>query len=297
MDFTKELIESKKCFEDVLYKEFEVDKNAYNKTLFDSMKYSITAGGKRLRPVLLLKTFEMFNDNTTIAIPFAKAMEMIHTYSLIHDDLPAMDDDDFRRGKPTNHKVYDEGISILAGDGLLNLAFETMLEGSLNSNINPLQSLKALKIIGNAAGVNGMIGGQVVDLESEGKKIDKDILEYIHNHKTSALLEASIDAGAVLGNANDEELRALKVYGKSIGLAFQIVDDILDVIGDQEKLGKDIGSDVENEKATYVTMYGLEESKIMVKELIDKAIKNLEIFGDKSNFLKALAFYLKDRDY
>lgn len=297
MDFTKELKEYKEYFEKELYTAFDIDNSAYNKTIYDSMKYSITAGGKRLRPVLLLKTYGMFSADTENAVPFAKAMEMIHTYSLIHDDLPAMDDDDFRRGKPTNHKVFDEGISILAGDGLLNLAFETMLEGSLGANLDASRSLQAMEIIANAAGVNGMIGGQVVDLESEGKKVEKDTLDYIHNHKTSALLEASINAGAILGGANEDELIALDTYGKSIGLAFQIVDDILDIVGDIDKLGKDIGSDVENGKATYVSIYGLEESRKMVDKLIDTAIECLEIFGDKAEFLKALAIYLKDRDY
>ncbi|SKC72259.1 polyprenyl synthetase family protein [Maledivibacter halophilus] len=296
MDFKSDLRERKKIVDDAIEELFK-DKKGLQRIVVESMEYSMKAGGKRLRPVLLLEACKMVGGNIKDAMPFALGMEMIHTYSLIHDDLPAMDNDDYRRGKPTNHKIYGDGIAILAGDGLLNLAFETMLE-KVNSNPNFFdRGIRAMHLISKASGINGMIGGQVVDLESEGKEIDIDTLDFIHNHKTSALIEASINAGAVIGGANEREYENLKTYGRSIGVAFQIVDDILDIVGDEKKLGKRIGSDEYNKKSTYPSIYGIDKSKQIASKLIEDAIESLEIFDEKAEFLRSLAKYLEVREY
>lgn len=296
MDFKSQLLQRKTEIDNNICDYFK-DKSGLQKTVIEAMEYSIKAGGKRLRPVLLLEVCEMLGGNTKDAMPFALAMEMIHTYSLIHDDLPAMDNDDYRRGKLTNHKVYGEGIAVLAGDGLLNLAFETMIE-KVDQNPHLFdRGIKAMKIISKASGINGMIGGQVVDLECEGKKIDAETLDFIHDHKTSAMIEAAINAGAVLGEATESQYNELQNYGRCIGLAFQIVDDILDVIGDEKKLGKKVGSDLDNEKSTYPSLYGIEESKKIASKLIEKSLESLEVFDDKAKFLRGLAKYLEVRDY
>lgn len=296
MDFKSELLQRKNKVEKVLIGYFS-DRLGHQKTIVESMEYSIKAGGKRLRPILLLEVCQMLGGNTEDALAFASAIEMLHTYSLIHDDLPAMDNDDYRRGKPTNHKVYGEGIAILAGDGLLNLAFETMLEKITKSPGIMDKGVKAMHIISNASGIKGMIGGQVVDLESEGKKIDEDTLEFIHLTKTSAMIEASIMAGAVLGGATEKQYSHLENYGRSIGLAFQIIDDILDVIGDEEKLGKKVGSDIDNDKSTYPSLYGIEESKKMASKLLDKSLEALDMFDSKADFLRELVDFLRVREY
>ncbi|SHJ48920.1 polyprenyl synthetase family protein [Paramaledivibacter caminithermalis] len=296
MDFKVQLLQRKSKIDKVIGEVFK-DKNGLQKTVIEAMEYSIKAGGKRLRPVLLLEVCNILDGDIDYAMPFALAMEMIHTYSLIHDDLPAMDNDDYRRGKLTNHKVYGEGIAILAGDGLLNLAFETMLDSINNDPKLCNRGIKAMQIISKASGINGMIGGQVVDLEWEGKKIDIETLDFIHKHKTSALIEASINAGAILGGAEENQYLELQNYGRCIGLAFQIVDDILDEIGDEEKLGKKVGSDKSNEKSTYPSLYGIEKSKEIVSGLIENSLKSLEIFKEKAEFLRSLAKYLEVRDH
>lgn len=296
MDFKSELLQRKNRVENVLIEYFR-DKLGHQKTVVESMEYSINAGGKRLRPILLIEVCKLLGGNEEDALAFACAIEMIHTYSLIHDDLPAMDDDDFRRGKPTNHKVYGEGVAILAGDGLLNLAFETMLEKILEKPELVDRGVKAMHIISNASGVKGMIGGQVVDLESEGKKIDEETLDFIHLTKTSAMIEASINAGAVIGGATEKQYTELENYGRSIGLAFQIVDDVLDVTGDEKKLGKKVGSDIDNEKSTYPSLYGIEKSKEMAAELFEKSLKSLEIFDTQADFLRELVEFLRVREY
>lgn len=267
------------------------------KVLFDAMRYSVFAGGKRLRPILMMAASEFVEGRLEDVLPFACAMEMIHTYSLIHDDLPAMDNDDYRRGKLTNHKVYGDAIAILAGDGLLNYAVELMLQAILEDNANSMRKILAMKEIASAAGVYGMIGGQVVDLMSENKKIDKNTLDFIHNHKTAALIIASIRAGAILGGANDAELKALTEFAKNIGLGFQITDDILDIIGDEQKLGKKIGSDMEKHKSTYPSIHGLDISIKKVKELFDQGIRAIDHFGERADFLVCLADYLVKREY
>lgn len=266
---------------------------SYEKKLLESMLYSLNAGGKRLRPILFLETIRLFKKDIADFIEIAAALEMIHTYSLIHDDLPAMDNDDLRRGKPTNHVIYGEAIAILAGDALLNYANETMLEFLIkNSDIN---YIKGVFEISKAAGISGMIAGQVVDIESEGLNIDFQTMEFIHSYKTGALIEASIMSAAIMVKASDHELLALKSYAKNIGLVFQITDDILDVEGDTLVLGKNIGSDQLQDKATYPKYYGMEKSKIIANKLVDEAIKHLEIFSsnDKMFFVELAYFILK----
>ncbi|WP_099188130.1 polyprenyl synthetase family protein [Tepidibacter mesophilus] len=296
MDF-KSALKDKKIYIESKLQSYIPDMNAYQKTLFESMKYSLDAGGKRLRPILLMESAALFNSDIEETIPFACAMEMIHTYSLIHDDLPAMDDDDLRRGKPTNHKVFGEGIAVLAGDGLLNYSFEIMLDYALKNEKNSHKYVKAMNEIAKAAGVRGMIAGQIVDLESENKKIDKDTLDFIHMNKTSAMIIGAMRAGAIIGGANDIELENITNYAKNIGLAFQVTDDILDIVGDEKKLGKDIGSDLENNKSTYPSLFGIEKSRDIARELIDDAKRCIYSFDKKNDFLNCLADYIVDREW
>lgn len=273
-----------------------VDNNSYQTRIFDAMKYSIFAGGKRLRPILILSSYDLLGgEDTNSIMPFACAMEMIHTYSLIHDDLPAMDDDDYRRGKLTNHKVFGEDMAILAGDGLLNSAFETMISGAIE-NKNP-NALKAMKVIAESAGVYGMVAGQVVDLESEHKKIDKETLLFIHQNKTAALLQASLKAGAILAGANSAQVELMDLAGYNLGMAFQIQDDILDVIGDEKRLGKAINSDAKNQKSTFVSLYGLEKSKVYVENYSKEAEQIFASFGENGDFLVKLTRHLVKRNF
>jgi len=251
------------------------------------------AGGKRLRPVLALATAEMFDKDIQEVLVYACSIEMIHTYSLIHDDLPAMDNDDFRRGKLTNHKVFGEAMSILAGDALLNLAYEKMIKDALISNNE--RKLKALGIIAEYAGALGMIGGQVIDLESEGKRVDSDKLKTMHRLKTGALIKAPVEASAIICGASDTEIKLLSNYASNLGLAFQIKDDILDVEGSIETMGKNPGSDAICEKSTYVTMYGLDKSKIMLEDVTNEGVSFLEKFDAKAQFLKELSLSLVRR--
>ena len=265
--------------------------------IFDSMRYSIFAGGKRLRPILVLAGCEFSGGNVETSMSYACAMEMIHTYSLIHDDLPSMDNDDYRRGKLTNHKVFGEAIAILAGDGLLNLAYEVMLKASLEDKLNMESKLQAMNEIAMGSGVKGMIGGQVVDILSENKDIDSSTLYFIHYHKTAALIVASIRAGAIIGGASEEELRNLTHFAKNIGYGFQITDDILDIIGEEDKLGKKIGSDLENHKSTYPSLYGLEASQQKVDELFITGVESIQKYDKKAEFLIELAHFLVKRNY
>ena len=266
------------------------------KSVCEAMRYSLLAGGKRLRPVLALAVNELFGGVEREVLPFACAVEMIHTYSLIHDDLPAMDNDDYRRGRLTNHKVYGEARAILAGDALLNRAFEVMTEAALSEGQNVYTKVKAMDIIVTASGTSGMIGGQIVDLESEGRQIPVELLQYMHRCKTGALISAPILAAAAINNADPEEYDCLKTYSEKIGLAFQIKDDILDIEGDSSQMGKKTGSDEANHKSTYITLYGADKSKAMLKALIEEAVKCLERFGNKADFLKELALYIMKRE-
>ncbi len=270
-------------------------KDDNSRLVYEAMQYSTFAGGKRLRPVLLLATHKLFKQDTCHALPFAAAIEMIHTYSLIHDDLPAMDDDDYRRGKLTNHKVFGEGIAVLAGDGLLNKAYEILLSEIVEAT-NPLAVAKAAKVIGEAAGVKGMIGGQVADIISEEKEISPKELDYIHAHKTGALIEAAMVSGAILAGAKTQDIDNIQKIGRNLGLAFQIKDDVLDIIGDENQLGKQIGSDEAKEKSTYPKLYGLTTCHKMIQELTEESNQILNEYLPQAQFLKELNNYLMDRE-
>ena len=263
--------------------------------IHESMAYSVNAGGKRLRPALTLWTAQLLDGDKEQVMPTACAMEFIHTYSLIHDDLPCMDDDDLRRGKPTNHIKYDEATALLAGDGLLTRAFELIAENQGNG-IDSTRLLKVIKEIGNAAGSKGMIGGQVVDMLSEGKEIDLETLKYIHAHKTGALFRACIRSGAILSGASEKDLERLTDFADYLGLSFQITDDILDVVGDEEKLGKPVGSDEEHVKATYPALVGLEESKRLAAEAVEKGKETLKAYGDKAVLFTQLLDFILTRE-
>ncbi len=266
---------------------------SYPDTIYAAMRYSLLAGGKRLRPILCLASCEAIGGTVELAMPTACALEMIHTMSLIHDDLPAMDDDDYRRGKLTNHKVYGEDIAILAGDGLLAYAFEYI--ATQTQGVSPDRVLKAIAHLARAVGAEGLVGGQVVDLESEGKDISVETLTYIHNHKTGALLEACVICGAVLAGATEAEIAKLSQFAQKIGLAFQIIDDILDITATQAELGKTAGKDLQAQKATYPKLWGLEESKRQADKLVADAKSILAEFGDRAIPLQALADYITDR--
>ena len=257
--------------------------------IYDAMKYSLYAGGKRIRPVITLACCEALGGDMKAAISYACAIEMIHTYSLIHDDLPCMDNDELRRGKPTNHIVFGEATAVLAGDALLNFACESVLNADVK---NAEMQLDALRIIYEASGAEGMIGGQVMDMEAEKKKIDGETLTMLHKKKTGALICASAALGAISAGENSS---LFEKYASSLGLAFQIRDDILDIEGDAETFGKPILSDEKNSKTTYVTLYGMDGAKEILKEETQSAIDSLEFLGEKKEFLKELALYLLDR--
>lgn len=269
------------------------NKGTYNKVIYDSASYSLNIGGKRIRPLLMLLTYNMYNENWKDIIEFSSAIEMIHTYSLIHDDLPCMDNDDLRRGKPTNHKVYGENIAVLAGDTLLNEAMNIMMKFALKNGKN---SLIAAENIADAAGPEGMIGGQVVDIINEGNEISADELKYMHMKKTGALIKVSIVSGALLGEAPDEDIRLLEKFGENLGLAFQIKDDILDVIGNTEKLGKTVLSDEENNKTNFITMYGLDYCIKECERLTKESINILDSLSVNTEDLKILTKELLDRE-
>ena len=263
-------------------------------SLREAMRYSLLAGGKRLRPILCLASCELAGGDASLALPTATALEMIHTMSLIHDDLPAMDNDDLRRGRPTNHKVYGDAMAILAGDAMLSRAFEMVAVRSANVPADRL-----LRVVGELAlvsGAPGLVGGQVVDLESEGQAVDLETLEYIHLHKTAALLRACVVTGALIGGANDEQLQAMRTYANGIGLAFQIIDDILDVTASSEVLGKTAGKDLLADKTTYPKLLGLDASREKALHLVRESKDVLEPWRDKAAPLLALADYVASRD-
>ncbi|MDP3386464.1 MAG: polyprenyl synthetase family protein [Eubacteriales bacterium] len=264
------------------------------KNIYESMRYSLNAGGKRIRPILMMAVFEIFKPNEEdIIMPLACAVEMIHTYSLIHDDLPAMDDDDYRRGKLTNHKVFGEAMAILAGDALLNKALETVLQNQDLMSLSPEIILSCLKMLMRSAGTEGMIGGQVVDMFVAERSME--YLEYMHRLKTGALIRAACQIGAVAGGASEEEILKISQYSDYLGLAFQIKDDILDVTAEESDLGKPIGSDEKNDKLTYVTLLGLKESESLLEQYTEQAIESIKHLGDKSQRLVEMAEYLLER--
>ena len=257
-----------------------------------AMRYSVFAGGKRIRPILCYESAKLFAVDPAGAIPVGCALEFIHTYSLIHDDLPALDNDDLRRGKPTNHKVFGEAIAILAGDALLTLAFQTLA----NAAIEPNRRVRVISEIASAAGtVNGMVGGQVADIEAEKKAADAAMLEYIHRSKTAALICGSIVAGAIAGGGGDEDVTRLRRFGEQIGWAFQVVDDILDVSESSVSLGKTAGKDQAQQKATYPALYGLEKSRAIATELETKALRELDFYGERGTRLRQVAQFLVAR--
>jgi geranylgeranyl diphosphate synthase, type II len=263
--------------------------------LHESMRYSVFAGGKRIRPVLMLAACEAVGGEINNVLPAACAIEMIHSYSLIHDDLPAMDDDDFRRGSPTNHKVYGEATAILAGDGLLTEAFILLSNPGIWGDVSADCSREVIHLLAKSAGSRGMVGGQVVDMEAEQKPVDLPTLEYIHTHKTGALIRAAIEIGALLGGATNAQREALCRYAEAAGLAFQIADDILDVVADQSQLGKDVGSDQKRGKATYPALLGLSEARQRAGELRELAFSSLAGFAESARPLREIASYIVSR--
>ncbi|NFT16494.1 polyprenyl synthetase family protein [Clostridium botulinum] len=277
---------------DEYLKNYFINRNSYNKVVYESAGYSVNLGGKRIRPILLILTYSLYKDNIEKIMPMAAAIEMIHTYSLIHDDLPCMDDDDLRRGKPTNHKVFGENIAVLAGDALLNEAMTLLMKSSLELGES---ALKASYEISKAAGPEGMIGGQVVDVLSEVSEISKEELEYMHEKKTGELIRVSIVAGGILARVPSGDIEALNEYGKKLGLAFQIKDDILDVIGTKETLGKATNRDKELNKTNFITVYGLEKCEELCKMLTDECIKILDNLSVDASLLKELTHNLLNR--
>ena len=295
MDFKEEL----KQYQEKINKELEKylrTKNCLEGTLNESMEYSLMAGGKRLRPILVLSTYSLFKNDLEECFPYAIAIEMVHNFSLIHDDLPGIDNDEFRHGKLTNHKKFNEATAILAGDGLLNNAY-IVISNDLKKTRESKELVKKLQIFNEfTLAVDRMIAGEYVDTEYESKEISTQDLQYIHENKTGALLKLCVRMGAILGEASDKELESLTSYAEKIGLAFQIKDDILSEEGDEKVLGKPVGNDKKLKKCTYVSKYGLEKSKEILNRIIKEAEDELESFGNKADFLRDLALYIENRN-
>ena len=287
MSFKEEQVKRVETIEEIL-KKYLPEQEGHQKIIMDAMDYSVMAGGKRLRPMLMQETYKLFGGEGELIEPFMAALEMIHTYSLVHDDLPAMDDDDYRRGRKTTHVVYGEAMGILAGDALLNFAFETAAKTFTMFPEKSLEIGKALQVLAGKAGIYGMIGGQVVDVESAGCNLSKEKLDFIYELKTSALIESSMMIGAILAGAKEEDIKAVEKIAKNVGIAFQIQDDILDVTSTVEELGKPIHSDEKNEKTTYVTLVGLEKAKEYVEKISMEAVELLAGFDTKDSFLEEL---------
>ncbi len=294
MDIRQEIGIHTKQVEEIIIK-YLPKEEGYQKTVIEAMNYSFLSGGKRLRPMLLQETYRLFGGKSDIVEPFMAAIEMIHTYSLIHDDLPAMDNDEYRRGRKTTHVVYGEAMAILAGDALLNCAYETALE-ALKKEPGNIQIGRALCILASRAGIYGMVGGQTVDVENEGKPLDKEKLNFIYELKTGALIEGAMLIGAVLAGATKNEQNTIQEVARNVGLAFQIQDDILDVTSTMEVLGKPIGSDERNEKTTYVSIEGIEKAREDVRGLIRKASQSMDSLVVKNEFLNGLLEYLIYRE-
>ena len=293
MNFKEELKRRTEEAEHVIRK-YLPEEAGFAKTMAEAMNYSMTAGGKRLRPILIRETYDLFGGKDTLCEPFMAAMEMIHTHSLIHDDLPALDNDDYRRGRLTTHKVYGEAMGVLSGVALLNRAYEVMLS-AFDLTEDKERVIAAMRIIADKTGINGMLGGQSVDVENDGKPLEREMLDYIYKNKTSALIEASMMTGAVLAGASEKELEVVEQAAEDIGLAFQIQDDILDVISTQEELGKPIHSDEKNNKVTYVSLMGAPAAAGKVKELSEYAVELLNSLDRKNEFLDLLVESLVSR--
>ena len=295
INFKQELIK----YQEIVNKELEKylrKQECPEKVLNQAMEYSLMAGGKRLRPILMLKVYEIFKQDYTTCMPYAVAMEMIHNFSLIHDDLPGIDNDDFRHGKQTNHKKFNEATAILAGDGLLNGAYQVVAKNILEESDIKMQKQKILAFKELTDSTDRMIAGEYVDTEFEGKPISSDYLEYMHKNKTGALLRACARIGAIMANASEDDIEKITKYAEIIGLTFQIKDDILSVIGDESVLGKPVGNDEKRGKCTYVTKYGLEQSQKMLEELTKEAVDIAKIYNEKGDFLKELALYIQTRN-
>ncbi len=293
-DVLKQFLREKRTIVDRALEHYLPEEANYPEVIFQSVRYSVFAGGKRLRPILCLASGETVGGDLGIIMPFACALEMIHTYSLIHDDLPVMDDDDYRRGRLTNHRVFGEDIAVLAGDALLTEAFHVMACDS-QSAADPGRRLRAIREIAKAAGFFGMVGGQVADIQSEGKDADAQTLDYIHSHKTGELIRVSVWLGAFLCGADESSINALSAYGKNIGLAFQITDDILDVEGDKNVLGKATGQDAALKKMTYPALVGLEKAKQTAESFISAALASLDKFDKRADPLRLLARFMVER--
>ena len=293
VNFNEELKKRTEEAERVIRK-YLPEESGFAKTMAEAMNYSMTAGGKRLRPILIRETYRLFGGEGVLCEPFMAAMEMIHTHSLIHDDLPALDNDDYRRGRLTTHKVYGEAMSVLSGVALLNRAYEVMIS-AFDLTEDKERVIAAMRIMADKTGINGMLGGQSVDVENDGKPLEREMLDYIYKNKTSALIEASMMTGAVLAGASEEELEVVEQAAENIGLAFQIQDDILDVTSTQEELGKPIHSDEKNNKVTYVSLMGARAAAGKVKELSEHAVELLNSLDRKNEFLDLLVESLISR--
>lgn len=295
MSFKEEYEKKVELIEEILKKYLPVQEG-YQKIITEAMAYSLMAGGKRLRPMLMKESFDLFGGEGDLIDPFMAAIEMIHTYSLVHDDLPAMDNDDYRRGRKTTHVVYGEDMGILAGDALLNYAFETACVAFDLESEKSMRIGRAMKILAEKAGIHGMIGGQVVDVKESGHRISEDVLDFIYRLKTGALIESSVMIGAVLAGASEEEISVMESIAGKVGMAFQIQDDILDITSTTEMLGKPVHSDEKNEKTTYVTLKGIEESRKDVERLTAEAVGELDGLGRENEFLKELIKWLVYRE-
>lgn len=296
MNFKEELAKQAKKVDAALDKYLPTTQS-YPSIIHEAMRYSVFVGGKRLRPALVLASARAVGGSEETIMPAACALELMHTYSLVHDDLPAMDNDDLRRGKLTNHKVYGEAIAILVGDALLTLSFALLADLSKLGSISSDKTVRVIAEIASAAGTTGLIGGQVVDTISSADEINDETLEYIHTRKTGALYRAAVRVGAILSNATNEQLEKLTYYADNLGLAFQIVDDILDIHGDEKKLGKPVGSDARNHKATYPALYGLETARDSARQAANRALNAIATFGPEAEFLRELILFVINREY
>ena len=295
MEFKEQLKQYQEQINQELEKYLRKEK-CLEEVLNQSMEYSLMAGGKRLRPILVIATYQIFKNDIEICMPYAVAIEMVHNFSLIHDDLPGIDNDDFRHGKPTNHKKFNEATAILAGDALLNQAYMVISKNLRQTTNNNELKLKLKVFEEFSEAVDRMIAGEYIDTEWEGRKIEKEQLEYIHKNKTGALLKLCVRMGAILANAPEEDIEKLTTYAEKIGLAFQIKDDILSEEGDEKVLGKPIGNDKELEKCTYVSQYGLQGAKDILEKITKEAIEEISMYGEKAKFLEQLANYIKNRN-
>jgi len=294
-EFLEAYLKERKSLVDRALEEFIPGEDNFPEIIFQSVRYSIFAGGKRLRPILCLAAGEAVGGKTKDLLPVACALEMIHTYSLIHDDLPVMDDDDYRRGQLTNHRVFGEDMAVLAGDALLTEAFRLIAKEETAARFPSDRLLRVIREIANSAGMFGMVGGQVADIQAEGKTADSELLEYIHSHKTGEMIKVSVETGAILAGGDEESIRRLADFGRNVGLAFQITDDILDVEGDTETMGKATGQDAALGKMTYPSLMGVESAREKARSCLEEALSDLSVFDEKADPLRLIARYIVER--